>query len=362
VKQAMPLMAVGPTSPGERPWPQWRTYALIVLGLHLVHLGFESVRTDNVMVFSGAYEYLVFKGDEILRLLFTVPVFAGALHLTEGLPPTAPRRRAVAVALMLGAALIGAALMAFVPPYEPLAVRLGASGSIAVWFWYSLWVNALVGLLALVAVTRLRERRRAIAGLAHVQEQARIVRQQMAHAQLQAIQARVDPQLLFDMLAAVKRFYEQDAARAEQLLDELTAFLRAALPRLRSARSTLEVEFGLVGCYVRLLRSAHDAPIALQVTLPDMLETEEFPAGLLLPLLTPAQGALPRTSRRIGLDARIVDAALRVQVTDSTLLTVPALERLRRSLADLYGDRALLHVVPQAAGSHIVMEVPLERR
>jgi hypothetical protein len=70
----------------------------------------------------------------------------------------------------------------------------------------------------------------------------------------------VDPQLLFDMLAAVKRFYEQDVTRAEALLDDLTAFLRVALSRLRSAQSTLELEFGLVQSYVRLLRGAERHP------------------------------------------------------------------------------------------------------
>jgi hypothetical protein len=197
-------------------------------------------------------------------------------------PWPTPRRRVVAVALMLGAALMGAALMTLVLPYEPVAVRIGASASTAVWFWYTLWMNAMVALLALVAVARLRERRQAVAGLARVQEQARIVRQQMAHTQLQAIQARVDPQLLFDMLSAVKRFYEEVAAL--------------------------------------------------------------------------------RTARCIELDARTAGAVLRVQVTDSTLLAAPAMERLRRSLADLYGDNARLHVAPRAAGSEIVMEVPLEHR
>jgi LytS/YehU family sensor histidine kinase len=190
-----------------------------------------------------------------------------------------------------------------------------------------------------------------------VQEQGRIVRQQLASAQLLAIQARVDPQLLFDMLATVKRYYERDAARAEQLLDELSDFLRAALPRLRSARSTLEVEFGLVQRYLRLLRGAGAAPVELAVELPARLATAAFPAGVLLPLLAGAAGP----ARCVALDAGTHEMALRVCLSDTNTPAEATLERLRRSLSALYGERANLQLRPQGRGARIEMELPLER-
>jgi LytS/YehU family sensor histidine kinase len=46
-------------------------------------------------------------------------------------------------------------------------------------------------------------------------------RRRIAYGQLKAVQARIDPQFLFDMLEAVRRAYETDPERAERLLDEL---------------------------------------------------------------------------------------------------------------------------------------------
>ena len=235
-------------------------------------------------------------------------------------------------------------------------MRVGASASLAVWFWYMWWTYTLINILALVAIDGLRWRQQAVNHLAAVQEHGRIVRQQLASAQLLAIQARVDPQLLFDMLAAVKRAYERDAARAEQLLDELSAFLRAALPRLRSARSTLEVECGLVQSYVRLLRGAGALPIELEVDVPADLAGAEFPAGVLLPLMSGA----PAAARRIALTARAQDTALRVCVNDTNTPDEATLQRLGRSLSALYGERARLRLMPHSRSLGVELEVPLE--
>jgi LytS/YehU family sensor histidine kinase len=192
--------------------------------------------------------------------------------------------------------------------------------------------------------------------LTAVQEQGRIARQQLASAQLLAIQARVDPQLLFDMLGAVKRSYEQDVARAEELLDELSAFLRAALPRLRSACSTLEIEFALVQSYARLLRDAGTAHIDLRIALPDALASAAFPPGVLMPLLASAAA----TPRRVTLEASARGAGLCIQVSDTTTPAAVTLERLRGSLSALYGERGQLQVQPLGAGVQLALEVPLE--
>lgn len=347
-----------PPEPAARPVPAsgWRIQFAIVSGLQLAHLLFESVRTDHAMLFAGVLDWMAYKGDEAIRLSIDVMATVVALQYIDRRRSPRPHRTPAALLSMMAAALAGAAVASFIPPYEPVAVRVGASASIAVWFWYTLWTNAMIGVLALVAIDGLRGRQQAVNHLAAVQEQGRLVRQQLASARLLAIQARVDPQLLFDMLAAVKGFYEKDAARAEQLLDELAAFLRAALPRLRSARSTLEVECGLVHSYVRLLRGAGAASIELNLRLPADLATAGFPAGVLLPLLTGSAG----TGRCIALDASACDQAVCVQVSDTLTPARATLERLQQSLSALYGERGKLRLVPQGGGARIELEVPLE--
>jgi hypothetical protein len=339
----------------------WRTQVLIVVGLQWSQLLIESVRVDQTVLYPTALDYFAFKADELLRLAVSSLALVGALNLVERLPFSRLRRRVAAVALTLVAAVLGTVLASFALPYEPVSVRLGASASMAVWFWYRLWMNTLVALLAYVIIDRLRTRHKAVERLADQQEHGRIVRQRIAYAHLQTIQARVDPQLLFDMLAAVKRYYERDVARAERLLDELTAFLRAALPRLRSVRSSLEIEFGVVGCYVQMLRAAGDFAIELRASLPAELANAMFPAGVLLPLLA-RRNAAAAVDRCIELDAQAdVDGPLRVRVSAAAEPDLSAVERLRASLTDLYGERARLRVRPLGnAGVQVELEVPRE--
>ncbi len=355
-----PGLAAWPArAPAATPPSAWPRYAAIVFALQMAHLVFESVRTDHALSFADLLDWLSFKGDELMRQSLNVGAATMALQFIDRLRAPRPQRTPAALAAMMLAGLASAATAAFMFPYEPVAVRVGASASTAVWFWYSLWMNTMIGVLALVAIDGLRGRQQAVNRLAAVQEQGRIVRQQLASAQLLAIQARVDPQLLFDMLGAVKRFYAQDVAHAERLLDELSAFLRAALPRLRSASSTLEVEFGLVQSYALLLRSAGTANIDLQIKLPDALASAAFPAGVLMPLL--ASAAAP--ARCITLEASTLGAGTRgatlhIRVSDTTTPAAATLERLRSSLSALYSERSRLQVLPMGAGVQLVLEVP----
>lgn len=355
---AQTLSLSEPRHPGgwSAPAADWRTQAAIVFGLNMAHLLFESVRTDQALLFGSLLDWAAYKGDEILRLSMNVITATVALQFIDRLRAARPHRTPAAVLSMVVAVLAGAALSVVMLPYEPVAVRVGASASTAAWFWYTLWTTTMAGGFALVAVDGLHGRQQAATHLAQAQEQGRIARQQLAAAQLSAIQARVDPQLLFDMLATVKRFYELEAPRAERLLDDLSAFLRAALPRLRSERSTLAVEFGLVQAYVRLLSCAGAASIELLIELPAEMATLRFPAGVLLPLLV-ADGAMPR---RVTLVATAQDQAMRVRMSDTTVPAAATLERLRRSLSDLYGDHGKLHVRAQGAGAQIQLEVPRE--
>ena len=83
-----------------------------------------------------------------------------------------------------------------------------------------------MALLFLAHLRRSRTRQAAAARLACAQAAQRDARRGIAQARLAAVQARIDPQLLFGMLEAVRRSYAVDAVRAECLLDELIAFLR----------------------------------------------------------------------------------------------------------------------------------------
>ena len=177
-------------------------------------------------------------------------------------------------------------------------------------------------------------------------------------SRLQAVQARIDPQLLFEMLDAVRHAYDDDAARAERLLDELVTFLRAALPRMRSTSSSVLREAHLARSYAQLRMLAGAADIDMRLDVSPEVGEARFPPGVILPLLDDA------------LHTRAGACALRATLssTECTLvLTLPArplgaaVARVRSLLADLYGASAEL-VLAHADGvvSATVM-VPYER-
>ena len=59
------------------------------------------------------------------------------------------------------------------------------------------------------------------------------------------MQAQVEPHFLFNTLASVQYLTETDPPRGVRLLGHLLAYLRAALPQLRSASTTLGQEIEL---------------------------------------------------------------------------------------------------------------------
>ncbi len=190
----------------------------------------------------------------------------------------------------------------------------------------------------------------------------------MLESQLQAMQARVEPQFLFDTLARIRQLYDVDAALAERMLDDLIAYLRAAMPTMRSASSTLGQETGLVRAYLNIVKTRLGERLTFGIELPDRLKTVRMPPMLLLPLIDDAVARL--------LDAEQLRATLRIRVesSDGTLRLVldmrgelprrepgTVVERIRDRLEALYGAGARIAIreIDERTNETIV-EIPHE--
>lgn len=84
------------------------------------------------------------------------------------------------------------------------------------------------GLIAAVAASQ-RWRTRMLDALRSAELGRAISEQRLAGARLQFLETRIDPDHLYGTLSRVERLYEDDAAAADALLDELIAFLRTAI-------------------------------------------------------------------------------------------------------------------------------------
>lgn len=107
----------------------------------------------------------------------------------------------------------------------------------------------------------------------------------VCEAELQAMQARVDPDLLFESLRRVDAAYLIDPAMGQAMLEALIRFLRAALPGKNSARSTVEHEKELAEAYVALVAAQGSTACILDFKAPTEVLHEVIPPMIVLPLV-----------------------------------------------------------------------------
>ncbi|MEK7752511.1 MAG: histidine kinase, partial [Acidobacteriota bacterium] len=103
----------------------------------------------------------------------------------------------------------------------------------------------LIILLAVRITTRSRLRADKRVMSAEASAEMESLRRQITEAQLQTLQAQVEPHFLFNTLAAVEHLAETNPPRAAIMLRHLIAFLRGSLPDMREQNTSLGREVDL---------------------------------------------------------------------------------------------------------------------
>ena len=216
------------------------------------------------------------------------------------------------------------------------------------------------------------DRRRAQGALARMRaaeiERARTAKRTL-ESRLQAMQARVEPQFLFNTLAQVRDLYRASAMHGERMLDELIAYLRAAMPKMRDTSSTVGQELDLVRAYLGIVRLRLGERLAFDVEASGPVSGARMPPMMLLPLVDHAiaQGlAKAQATGSIRIRAQIADAKLRLEIADSGVGFLPGSEGegiagIRERLTALYGSDASLVLRRRDAGAtEAVLEIRYE--
>jgi LytS/YehU family sensor histidine kinase len=173
----------------------------------------------------------------------------------------------------------------------------------------------------------------------------------MIEAQLQVMEAQIEPHFLFNTLATVKRLYRSEPKSGERMLERLRHYLAHALPRIRGEQTTLGSEFELVHAYLDVLQVRMGDRLAFSVDVPDTLAKEPFPPMMLITLVENAikHGLAPLPEGgRIDIDARSEAGVLRERVADTgagfhnSSGSGIGLANIGSRLAALYGGRASL--------------------
>jgi signal transduction histidine kinase len=176
------------------------------------------------------------------------------------------------------------------------------------------------------------------------------LRQAALAAELKSLQAQVEPHFLFNTLANTRYLARHAPDQAVRMLDHLIAYLRAALPDLRSEASTLGRECELAEHYLALMTIRFGDRLDAQVECPAGLRALGLPPLMLMTLVENAvrHGVEPKPGTvRVRVSAAAEGGMLRIVVADdgaglggTVLGSGVGLRNLRERLAALHGGRA----------------------
>jgi hypothetical protein len=193
---------------------------------------------------------------------------------------------------------------------------------------------------------------------------------QAIEAELKLMQAQVEPHFLFNTLASVQFLTETDPPKAGTMLGHLLAYLRAALPQLRSNSTTLGQEIELAQAYLSIMQMRMGPRLAFVIDVPEPLRSQRFPPMLLMSLVENAikHGLEPRAEGgTIRVEARRRGDRLVVALADdgrglgAEIGNGVGLTNLRDRLRGLYGEKArfaLEEVTPH--GARAIIEIPYD--
>jgi LytS/YehU family sensor histidine kinase len=239
----------------------------------------------------------------------------------------------------------------------------------AVWqsIVYAFFEWLVLGGAATFIYTDRRRAKKAVARMRAAEIERRQAAKRTLESHLQALQARVEPQFLFNTLAQVKKLYTLDSASGERMLDQLIAYLRAAMPKMRDTSSTLGQELELARAYLAIVKLRLGDRLSYEIeSVPEAREAR-MPPMLLLPLIDHAivHGlAEPATVAALSLRAEVAEGNLRVQIADRRGSFRPegeseGLDGIRERLAALYGTEASLVLRSMESGAtEAVLEIP----
>lgn len=322
---------------------QWWAHVLIATGLLVA---FDEPRAAwSRMLGSFASNLLI--SVCIGAATTAVYVFGwGSLTVAGG-----PVRRA----LVHGVSIVAGVIVGTEVALAVLSLLLGGADTSAArqGIWRVGLVITVVVMITSLTYDRLREHVRAV----ELREQR--AQQELLRAQIESLQARVNPHFLFNALNTVASLVEDDPERAVEAIERLSALLRHSLEGAKEERVALRRELEAVRGYLALEGLRFGARLQHAVVVEPGLEAVLVPPFVLQPLV---ENAVKHgiASRREGGSVRVTvtgsEGAVRLVVEDdgpgrsSAPGTRSGNEMLRQRLGLLYGPAATFEAGPAANG------------
>ena len=197
------------------------------------------------------------------------------------------------------------------------------------------------------------------------------LKQQLAEARLQALQAQVEPHFLFNTLAAVEHLIETDPPRAAKMQGNLIGYLRSVMPNLRKPDSTVGREVETCRHYLEILKVRMEDRLEVVIDVPPGLESASLPPLMLQSLVENAiqHGLEPKAEGgQIKIKVEIADGHLVIIVADTGVGFTPkastsggglGLSNIRERLTAMFDKRGQVIITPNTpCGTQVRIEMP----
>jgi two-component sensor histidine kinase len=192
---------------------------------------------------------------------------------------------------------------------------------------------------------------------------------ELARAQVEALKMQIHPHFLFNTLNAIAGLMREDVESADVMLAQLSELLRGTLQSEGVQEVPLAEELRLLRIYLAIQQTRYGDRLRIEVDVAAGCEAGLVPTLILQPLVenairhgfsvTPGPGA-------VGIRVSCAQGTLRIDVADEgpgppqPLREGYGLRNTRSRLRALYGDGAMLSVIPDAPrGARARLELPL---
>ena len=174
---------------------------------------------------------------------------------------------------------------------------------------------------------------------------------EVAETKLRLLQAQIEPHFLFNTLSNVLSLLDTDVKKGQEMLVDLTQYLRMTLDKSRSETTTLEQELDTVRAYMNIHKVRMGDRLKFSIDATDDLKKTPLPPMLIQPLVENAikHGLEPKVaggqidifiSRENGI-LRIIVADTGEGILENTGNGV-GLTNIRQRLKSLYGEKGRL--------------------
>ena len=242
-------------------------------------------------------------------------------------------------------------------------------------FRHDLSVNALITLTIGISMSLYETQRRRLDVVTLALHERELdherARKMALEARLGALEARLQPHIMFNTLNAISALIEEDPAQAERTVERLAALLRFSLDATERGLVPLAHELKIVADYLEIERTRFGERLSYVLDVAaDAAACEVPPLAVQTLVENSVKHAIaPRPQGgRIRVEADVADAHLRVRVWDdgpgfTTAAIRPGhgLDNVQGRLAARFGPAAGLTVGQRDGGAVVTLSLPTTR-